>query len=158
MKITQGNKRIVLLVANYAIKIGKIRLIRLMSRVLLLPFSKKLRIRFLDKYGGTWKKALLNDTFAGLYCNRHEYSYYSEYKDQRVMPTIKLIANGFIIVQIRGVEVSDQIIKTAHPEYRSSLYKKANLDATEQYCIDDNGKVKILDYGDIATTAFLQSI
>ncbi len=157
MKVACGNKRIVVLLGNHAFKVGKIRFVRLFCRLLILPFSKRLRERFLDKYGNTWSSALFNDLFAGLLCNRREYGYFLKTDDKRVIPTIKQLLGGHIVVQIRGKPVSDEDVKRNHPKYQDPEYKIANLDKPEQYCIcPTDGTVRITDYGDSSTIELLQ--
>lgn len=159
MKITSGNKRIVVLLGDQAFKIGKIRFVRLFFRLLILPFSKKLRERFLVKYGDTWSSALFNDLFAGLLCNRREYDYFHQTKDKRVIPTIKKFLGGHIIVQVRGQTASNKDVEKIYPWYRGPEYKIANLDKPEQYCtLPADGAVRITDYGDISTIEFLKRI
>lgn len=156
MKIRYGNKRIVVLIDNHAIKIGKIRFIRTLSRIIVLPFSERLRVRFLNKYGGTWRLAILNDMFAGLLCNRHEYSYSTSHSDDRIMPTRKLLLSGHVVIQQRAKKASHADVIRRFPQYRSTQYKDANLDHTAQYGIDSCGNVGIIDYGDKVTTDLLR--
>lgn len=158
MRIHSGNKRYVILIRSHAIKIGKIRLIRSISRLILLPFSRKLRNRFVKKYGSNFWTAFRNDLFAGLLCNRHEYNYFAKSKDQRVMPTLCFLLGGHIIIQMRGSPASHDDVMKEHPLYKSAPYKSANLDAPEQYCVHTDGKLRIVDYGDSVTTSFLKEV
>ncbi len=72
MQIRYGATRLVLLVGDQAIKIGRIRLWKLLGRVVILPFSKKSRGHFLKKYGPGFWHAVWHSLFIGLYANRLE--------------------------------------------------------------------------------------
>jgi len=151
VKISFGSKRIVLLTGNHAIKIGKIRLVRFVSRFFVLPFSKRLRGRFIIKYGPGWKTALFNDLFAGLMSNRNEYTYFQEDKNIHVMPTSKQFLKGHVIIQLRGSAVSEKEIEKEFPNYKSSEYREAELNTARQFCRHPDGKIRIADYGNIST-------
>jgi len=156
IKILCGNKRIILLVGTSAIKIGKIRLIRCVSRFFILPFSLRLRERFFKKYGPTWREAIIRDLFAGLLSNRNEYRYFQEHKDDRVMPTISQFLLGSVVVQLRGQPISGEEIIKEFPQYQSDAYRKADICTSTQFCRHPDGTIKIVDYGEPTTISLLQ--
>lgn len=157
MRITYGNRRFVVLTSDFAIKIGKIRLIRFVSRLLILPFSKRLRIRFLMKYGPGWTTALFNDMFAGVLSNKNEYEFSTTHTNKKIVPTIKLYCWGIIAIQIRGTPVSEEELSRFFPDYASNAYRIANLDRPEQYCWHNN-KIVVCDYGEFATHQLISDL
>jgi hypothetical protein len=53
MRFAFGTTRLVLLIGKKAIKIGRVRPLRFLARIILLPFSQKRREHFFIKYGRT---------------------------------------------------------------------------------------------------------
>ncbi len=152
MRIRCGTTRFVFLIGNEAIKIGRIRPLRFLARMLIFPFSRKRREHFFTKYGPTFWKAALNDLCAGLYANRNEYEYYRESRDFRVMPTIKQLLRGWIVVQLRGDPVSSNELSEA-PFIKQQIGTE-NCEVTEeaQFCRHPkNRRIVLVDYGRRAT-------
>lgn len=156
MRIAFGSTRFVFLVKGKAIKIGKVRLFRFFVRMLILPFSAKRRLHFFTKYGISFKQAILNDLFAGLYANRGEYEYYRASKDDRVMPILKSRLGGWVVIQMHGEPVSEKEI-TGWLRIRGKRAKfDRELAATKQFCRHPiSGHVVLVDYGSPVTRDFL---
>lgn len=149
-----GTTRVVLLVGERAIKIGRVRPLRVLSRFLLWPFSARRRKHFLEKYGPGFGQAVLHDLCAGLYANRTEYEYYQRTRDVRVMPTTAALCGGWIVLQPRGSAVCER-------EISQSLGQEwLGVDCNEvvrakQFCRTRSGAVVLIDYGKPYTCALL---
>lgn len=100
----------------------------------------------------------MSDLFAGLICNRREYEYYQSSSDGRVMPTIKILLGGNIVIQVRGAAASTSAIARVYPGYPSKDFLEIDLGGNGQFCLDHDGQVRIDDYGDPSTLAFLRSV
>lgn len=147
MKIECESTRFVILTDRRAIKIGMVRPIRLLLRILILPFSKKRREHFIGKYGSAFFQATVNDLCAGLYANRGEYEYWQSSYDSRVMPTIQCLLKGWIVVQDRGEAVTSADMEEWTlfiQKYSSSKYE---LNTPKQFARHPNGRILIIDYG-----------
>lgn len=158
MRIRYGATRFVFLIGNEAIKIGRIRLLRFLARMLILPFSRKRREHFFTKYGPMFWQAALNDLCAGLYANRNEYEYYRESKDFRVMPTIRQLLRGWIVVQLRGDPVSSDELSEG-PFIKQQIGTE-NCEVAEeaQFCRHpEDGHIVLVDYGRQATLKALMT-
>ena len=156
MRIKYGSTRLVLIVGDRALKIGRFRPLRMLWRlVFLLPFSRKKREHFLAKYGKSFGRAVLNDVFAGLYANRGEYAYYQTHKDIRVMPTLKSVCGGWIVIQPYGDPVSAIEVenwwgrnKAKSPANDPYLAEPEHFQQPENFRRHPiNGKVVLADYG-----------
>jgi len=147
MRIRYGATRFVLLIGDEAIKIGRIRLLRFFARMLILPFSRKRREHFFIKYGPTFWQAALNDLCAGLYANLNEYEYYQASKDFRVMPTIRQLLYGWVIVQLRGEPVS--LAELSKGPFIKQKIGEENCEVIEekQFCRHADGRIVLIDYG-----------
>lgn len=146
MRIRIGTTRLVFLVGDSAIKIGRMRPLRLLLRMLCLPCSRQRRQHFLAKYGPGFARAALNDLCAGLYANRNEYAYYTARKDPRVMPTTRQLLNGWVIIQLRGMPISARDL-AEKPLIRQRTAEKCEVDDAMQFCRHPDGRVVLADYG-----------
>ena len=155
MRIKLGTTRIVLLIGDKAVKIGRLRPLRLLARMLLLPFSWQRRQHFLAKYGPKFAQAMLNDLCAGLYANRNEYAYYKVYRDSRVMPTTEQLCGGWIIIQPRGTPISvNELSEKPSLKQRIGM-ESCEVDTAAQFCRHPDGRIVLVDYGRRATTEVL---
>lgn len=156
MRIALGSTRLVLLTKDKAIKIGRLRPLRLISRIFVLPFSQRRRERFFEKYGSTLWRAVLNDLCAGLYANRGEYEYYQKSQDPRVIPTLRSIFHGWIVVQTRGEAVSETEMRTWRYTREERYALDRELAKAVQFCRHpQSGRIVLVDYGRPETRAFL---
>jgi hypothetical protein len=153
MKIKMGNTRVVFLIGNKAIKIGKIRPIRFFFRMISFPFtSERNHQRFYKKYG-SFPKAVVKYVFWGFNANNIEHKYYTKHRDDlRVVPTVKLLAWGFILIQVRGLYVSRETFEKDNPFKEKSKYNE--VEGYWQFCEIDR-KILLADYGDLRTYKFL---
>ena len=127
MRFRYGDTRFVYLSRDYAYKLGRVRPLRVLARLIfVLPFFPKRRKHFFKKYGSNFFRAVFRDLFFGMYANREEYAYYQTHKDdQRLMPTLSMLWNGLVNVQYRG-----SAIKGEH-----------------QYVRHMSGRIVCIDYG-----------
>ncbi len=151
MKIKQGATRIVILIGNMAIKIGKVRILRFTLRMISFPFSKYQRNRFYQKYGDAFWKAARQDILFGVLANRNEYRYYQETRDKRVVPTLKLFLGGLVVIQEKGKEVDTCFLSNIpfiqlHP---------AEMGSTNQFCVLHDS-ILLADYGHSETCRILR--
>lgn len=151
MRMRYGATRFVLLVGDKAIKIGRIRPLRVFVRMLIIPFSKKRREHFFARYGPGFGHAVWNDLCVGLYANRIEDDYYQSSKDPRVMPTIGRLLGGWVIVQLRGVPVSTSELEKSSFTRERLRRRDCDLGGDHQFCRLGR-KVVLVDYGARSTT------
>ena len=158
MTIKIGTTRIVLLVGNRAVKIATIRPLRLLFRLITLPFSsRRNRDRFSEKYGDCLLQALWNYFSAGLHANRAEYKYYQDNpNDTRVMPTIECRLHGLIIIQPRGMSVTEKDLREGNP-FASLLYRCVEMNQPWQFCRHLDRRIVLVDYGRDETIKVLRS-
>ncbi|MFA6601572.1 MAG: hypothetical protein WCT02_01780 [Candidatus Paceibacterota bacterium] len=100
----------------------------------------------------------MSDLFAGMICNRREYEYYRSSSDGRVMPTIKKLFGGHIVIQVRGTAAPTSAIAQVYPGYPSKEFLEIDLGGNGQFCLDHDGRVRIDDYGDPSTLTFLRRV
>ncbi len=156
MRIRCGSTRFVLLVGDRAIKIGRMRPLRLLFRLLLLPFSKKRREHFFAKYGHTFLQAAWKDLCAGLYANRGEYEYCQAFKDPRVMPTIVLLLKGWIVIQPRGRPLLPNDVRSQLRVFEKCRGRECEMTFPEQFAVNADGQVVLVDYGRAETRTALK--
>ncbi|MEI8270320.1 MAG: hypothetical protein WCG45_03040 [bacterium] len=147
MKICFGGTRVVLLFGNKAVKIGRIKPIRLTLRILLFPFmSKKRNDLYREVYGKKFFLSIVNYLLIGRNSNIIEYDYYQKTKDSRVTPTKRILLFGWIVVQDRGESVSMQKLRENNPfnDIPNFLFPEKNT--PRQFCEID-GKLFLADYG-----------
>jgi len=155
MRIRLGTTRIVLLIGDQAIKIGRLRPLRLLLRLLILPFSRERRRHFLAKYGPGITRAVMQDLCAGLYANRNEYDYSATHRDPRVIPTTKRLWGGWIVIQLRGTPIMVHELPEA-PVLRKRIgTQPCEMDKATQFCRHPDGRVVLADYGRITTVTAL---
>lgn len=162
MKICFGGTRVVLLFGDKAVKVGRIKPIRLILRILLFPFMpKKRNDLYREVYGGNFLLSIVNYLLIGKRSNEIEYGYYQRTKDERVTPTKKIFLSGWVIVQNGGKSVSAQKLEENNPfkNICPSLFPEKNT--PRQFCEID-GKIFLADYGrpgavDILMKTFLEA-
>lgn len=159
MRIRLGSTRLVLLTKDKAIKIGRLRLLRLCLRIPIILLSQRRRHHFLSKYGPGVLQAALHDLFAGLYANRNEYAYYRAHEqDRRIMPTTRRLLDGWIILQLRGVPVSASELSEGPVLLNDTGTVDGEARSEKQFCRHPDGRIVLIDYGsDITTKALLYS-
>jgi hypothetical protein len=148
MKIKSGKTRIVFLVGDKAIKFGRVRLLRLILRILLFPFmSKHNNMLFYEAYGKYFLLGMFNYLLVGIDANKREYQYYKESNDNRVVPTRKILLNGWIVIQDRGEFVSLQELEKNNP-FKDVVGYPIFTEKHEywQFCKID-GQLLLADYG-----------
>lgn len=150
MRIKYGSTRFVILKGDKAIKVGKVRIWRFLARIIILPFSIKQQKHFLERYGPGFWTAVKNDICIGLRANRYEYEYYKKYSDLRVMPTIKSLLLGWIIIQPRGNPINStaEFIKGRPPIKEKINGESSEVTEVKQFCQHPvNKKIVLIDYG-----------
>lgn len=157
MQIIKGGTRWVILTGNKSIKIGKVRPLRTFSKIISLAFSARRRNTFFEEYGGNFFLAIWRFMIVDIWANRNEFFYHQKYKDERVIPTTHMLLFGIISIQERGKPVTERKLKEDHP-LDSTVVDRKNSDLTEarQYCICKDGKIRVVDYGNIATCEALE--
>lgn len=116
MQLRSGKTRIVIRTGNKAIKIGKFRPILLFFRAISFPFmSKGNHTRFYARYGSPFWLGAWNYFIAGIQSNIREFEYYQKFRDSRVIPTLGKYLGGWIIVQLRGEDVSQDELDLVNP-------------------------------------------
>lgn len=152
MRITYRKTRLVLVLENRAIKIGRVRPLRFICRFAWLAVqNKKRRERFFLKYDpehrGFWVTAY-NYIFAGPLANRNEYQVYGRSCDSRFVPTIALRFYGLIAVQLRAEPVTATELTLENP-FRD--LSREQLMRADIFCLENfgrfGGSVRVLDYG-----------
>lgn len=152
MRIACGSTRMVLLIGDRAFKIGRVRPLRVLLRLCVLPFSQERREHFSKKYGHKFAQAVWKDMCAGLYANRGEYEYYQSSRDPLVMPTVSCFLGGWIVVQPRGERVS-------HNELRvRPVSPECEMTEPEQFARASDGRVVLVDYGRPETRTALRTV
>lgn len=153
MQFACGKTRFVILHADTAYKIGRLRPLRLLERICVLPFSRCQRRHFLQKYGPGYARAAWYDLCAGLYANRTEAAYFRETHDPRVMPIRAHMLGGWIITQDRGtpIEAHELCTKTWNCQFDTELAPP------QQFCRKTDGCIVLVDYGKTSTTTFLRN-
>jgi hypothetical protein len=150
VRFSYGSTRFVLLTEHAAYKLARIRVLIFLGRLLfVLPFSRQGREHFLLKYGPGWIRALATDLFAGIFANYREFKYWEECRDERVIPTLKLLLGGLIVVQPRGlplpVSLRSESGKSAIVPW-DLMHVEMRKDC--QFAIDpETGRVVLIDYG-----------
>ena len=110
-----GHTRIVILVGNTAIKIARLRPIRLLFRMCLFPFQSDCKkARFRERYGA-FPSGLWNYVILGYIVNRNEFQYWNSTRDTRVMPVLARRFGYLIIFQYRGRPVNPGEISAYQP-------------------------------------------
>lgn len=152
-----GHTRFVLLWQDKAIKVGRIRPLRMLSRLLLLPLSKRYRDRFFKKYGRPLLQALVRDLCAGRYANQNEYAYWQSSRNPHVMPTTNSYLFGWVIIQNRGEPVTTEDVHNLilRPLEAPS---SCEMSTSTQFARDKNGRVLLVDYGNMKTITYLQEV
>jgi hypothetical protein len=155
ISVRYGGTRFVLLFNDYAIKIGKFRLINLIKKCIQIGiFNNKKEKQKLESK--TFCESFYKCLFAGLHANKIEFEYYDKHRDPRVMPTIRKFLGGWIIVQIRGEPITETEVSEWHfPENINKNYY--DIRRAEQFCRDKDGKIVLVDYGKNITTQLLSS-
>lgn len=156
MRITYGSTRIVVLIGSKAIKIGKIKFLKALARVLvfLTPFFTEKKKDWIKKYENSFQKAFLATFISGPRANLWEFQYYQSTHDQRVVPTTSLHLWGLIIVQDRGTHVTASELEAEHP-IPTHNKKEFDMELPKQFC-RILGKVLLADYGDQRTLTALR--
>jgi len=152
MKISSGKTRFVIVARGRAYKYGKTRLIRSALRVPFLVLSKRLRLRFLERYGKTYFRAMMSSIFAGLIANRIEYSYWQRSRDKRVVPTTKMLFCGFVIIQEEATPVTEIDLEVAKP---FGTFEIPDAGKAHQFG-RHSGTIKLVDYGETPTCRILE--
>jgi len=150
LHISWGSTRFVILTGDEAIKIGKIRPIRVVLHLLSIPFSQTRRKHFFDKYGPKLLPALWQDLMAGPISNLLEYHYCLECRDGRVMPVTTKYWGGLVIIQEEGgSEVTTEELAREHPVQNYSIVSKyADMGTPDQFRRrKSTGKVVFIDFG-----------
>ena len=152
MVFEYGSTRFVFLLGKRAFKFARISLIRLVLRIFLFPFL-----------GYRWKapmgQALYSYLFGSIACNRNEYGYYQMTHDPRVMPTRQIFFAGWLVVQDRGVSVSEREMLREYP-FDKELLLRSEVDANtaKQFARHPDGRVLLVDYGTLTTCCVLESM
>ena len=158
MKLTYGNTRLVLLTRKRAIKFARIRPLRCLFRIVLSPFSVKVRERALSKYGDDLFQRIINDLFAGIIANRNEYRYSNNFNDKRIMPTLKQFWYGLVVVQSRGLPVSSVEMNKIQLFYGYTIEPHADTTDPCDFCRKrKGGKILLIDYGREQTCRALEA-
>ncbi len=141
MVFEYGSTRFVFLLRGKAFKFARVSLIRFVARILLFPFL-----------GQRWKapmgQALYHYIFGGIICNQNEYAYYQRTHDLRVIPTRQIFFWGWIIVQDRGIPVSQREMLFEYPFGRDLLLRdEIDMNTAKQFARHRNGRILLVDYG-----------
>lgn len=152
MRIAYGHTRFVILVGDKAIKVARLRLLRSLSRFVVLPFSQKRRDHFFGKYGSSFGRALWNDLWDGLFANQGEYEYYERFHDPRVIPTLTKLLGGWIVIQQRGEPIRSEEC----PDIFRSQAPENDMSNPAQYARSAEGSIVLVDYGKGTTREALQ--
>lgn len=159
MQIRFGKTRIVLLVKDKAIKIGKVRIARLFFRMITFPFlSRSNHSRFYKRYGPTLLRAMWHYLISGLLSNRNEYEYYQGTFDVRVMPTVKRTLGGWIVIQHRGTAITARELSSENPFFGLPVNPDfLERDQPWQFCRNSRRCIVLVDYGRKETCEALRS-
>ena len=159
MQIKCGKTRIVFLIKDQAIKIGKVRPIRLFVRMVAFPFtSQRNHDRFYARYGSTLPRAVWRYLIAGLFANRNEYEYYQACRDCRVMPTVRKFLGGWVVIQHRGTAVSALELGLGNPfDVLETNPEFLERNQPWQFCRNSGGQIVLVDYGRRETCQALET-
>jgi hypothetical protein len=147
MQIAAGTTRVVLLIGSIAIKIGRPRVLRLVLRLLFGSLTQKQRHRLFVKYGSTFGEICCNYALAGLIANRNEFKYYQLFQDVRVMPTTAQYLGGWIILQIRGSNITSTELASDNPFLGFDVGQaRAEISDAHQFCRHPDGHIVLVDY------------
>ena len=152
-----GATRVVILVGNHAIKVGRIKFLHFLGRVMALIFSCSERKGLIERHGQAPLRGIKNGIFPGLEANLNEYRYYMESKDPRVMPVLKKMLWGLVIIQQRGVPVSPAELAANHP-FQMAEDDTCDLARAEQFCWrTEDLRIVLVDFGMARTVEFLRT-
>ncbi len=103
---------------------------------------------------------MCNDVFVGINANKNEYSYYTEFTDCRVMPTLQQLLCGCVIVQVRGTDITSDELEQETPFSggRTTINLSAEILTPSQFCRHPNGQLALVDYGRLETIDLLRKI
>ncbi len=151
MQIKIGITRIVFFTNKQAIKIARIRLIYYFFRGFRRLISRNKRAEYIENHGGVSSSEILSFFTKGIRANNREYSYWESSKDyKRVVPVLKRIFSGLIIIQPRGEAVTKEELLAGYPLENKFRVMESNIDEPNQFCKID-GAIKLADYGDEVT-------
>ncbi|MFA6297195.1 MAG: hypothetical protein WC629_01395 [Candidatus Paceibacterota bacterium] len=154
-----GSTRFVILTGEGAIKIGRVRPVRVLLHLFSIPFSQTRREHFFDKYGHDLLPALWQDLMAGPISNLLEYNYCLECRDGRVMPVTTKYFGGLVIIQEEGGdEVTIEELIREHPvQNYSTVPKNADMGTPDQFRRrKSTGEVVLVDFGKKTTLNVLR--
>lgn len=157
MEIRQGATRVVILTGDNAIKIAKIRFLHFLGRVMALIFSRNERKGLVERHGKAPLRGIKNGIFPGRAANLNEYRYYMASKDPRVMPVLKKMLWGLVVIQQKGIPVSPAELAGNYP-FQTAEKDTCDLARAEQFCRRTGDlKIVLVDFGMESTVEFLQA-
>lgn len=156
MKIVgNGCTRIVILTEKCAIKIARFPFVHLVQKGMAFIFSPGKRSVLNEKHGNMPITAFKNRVFAGVKANRNEYRYSASHDDPRVMPVVKQLFGGLVIIQQKGTPVSPREIDK---EGLAIAGQDHELERADQFCRNPaTRQVVIIDFGEESTIKLLES-
>ncbi len=171
MEWKKGNRRIVLLVGPFAIKIARVRLIKYLATIRqnwtraenlknFLRLVKKDLCYPIDTDGGF--KHLI---FRGLLANLREFAYFVLKRCPNMMP-IYFSLLGFVNIQRSGLPC-DLDYRTLWFDHIQGKLQDDGIESpvrrfghhfsnSENFCFDSKGRLRMVDYGDPETVWLLQ--
>ena len=140
-----GATRFVLLYGQRAIKIGRFRPIKVLGRLITLPFSKNKS--FLKKGRGLWLPTW-QYLFAGIIANKNEFQYSQNHiDDPLIAPITREILWGLVIIQLRTASVSEDEARAWWIERGVASSCLAGLCEQKHLGRTPDGHIVIVDYG-----------
>ncbi len=155
--ILSGGTRIVILTKHSAIKIARFRILRLLGRLIVLPFqAQRKHAKFRERYG-SFPQCLWNYISIGLVANRNEYEYWQQTRDWRVGEIFKQSLKCGIIWQAAGHPVTLEELRREDPfsAVPERLRRDFRSNMEHQYAYID-GCVVLIDFGDAKTRRALE--
>lgn len=153
MHIKYGKTRFVVLIGSYAVKIGRFLILKCAIRILLGLFLKKQRI-FFREHGETLVSGVWNYLVKGWISNMREYNHWQSFQDDlRLVPVLKKVMGGWIIIQVRGKAISPEEFCSENPLPSQFFIEGASH---WQVCRLPDGRVALADYGFEKTCQFLR--
>jgi len=158
VEIKQGATRVVILARGNAIKVGKIKFLHFLGRVMALIFSRNERKGLIERHGKAKLRGVENGIFPGRAANLNEYRYYMASKDPRVMPVLRKLFWGLVIIQPRGLPVSPAELAESHLFATTGEDDTRDMQRAEQFCRHpETHEIRLADYGMQGTVEFLQA-
>jgi hypothetical protein len=155
--IFSGSTRLVVLTEIRAYKIARLRLLRLLCRLLVLPLQAGYKHEIFRIRYGKFPACLWNYFVMGLTANRNEFEHWHRTRDGRVGEVLGRALGYLVIWQVRGQSVTTSeickegpfvsVIHDGWPDFfRNQPHQYARV----------GGRIVLIDFGEPSTRRLLQ--